>query len=53
MMRLSATPCAGDIVKAVKYRHNIKGVQDEKYNISVYWIVNVDRMFDKTHYNIK
>jgi hypothetical protein len=43
----------GDILKAVKYRQNIEGVKDEENNMSVYWIINVDRMFDKTHYNIK
>jgi hypothetical protein len=39
--------------KSVKYRQNIKGARDEENNMSVYGIVNVDRMFDKTHYNIK
>jgi len=42
----------GDILKVVEYRQNIKGVKDKENNLSVYWIVNVDRMFDKTHYNI-
>ena len=42
-----------DILKVVKYRQDIKGVKDEENNMSVYWTVNVDRMFDKTLYNIK
>ena len=47
-------PISGsDISKAVKYRRNIGGVKDEENNMSVYWIINVGRMFDKTPCNIK
>jgi hypothetical protein len=43
----------GNILKVVIYRQNIKGVRDEENNMPVYRIVDVDRMFDKTAYNIR
>jgi hypothetical protein len=56
---LSLTPRWGflflgrrDILKAVKYLQNIKGVKDEEDSMSVYRIINVVRMFDKTLYSI-